>query len=386
MDTPYKINGLVLDVNTNNPIPKVKVYYLSNITYTNDKGEFTLSGKYGDAEKVHLNLTINGYDSLLNQNVYTLDNHIKSKVIIKLKPLDNSSYSKDVSSSLQMNSSQMDLILKSKKDANYYIQKRISSNISDLQTKILPNIIKLTYAFGISNLSSLISLPSREKQQFIDSLSCPPKDDLNKIIKRKNSLVRKINQTLKVINTSTKLVGITGGIIEALNLASTVLIALPVPVAVAGVGVPMNVITAVQQAIPKIQQQVSKLRAINAGILLTLVSLQLILTQILNYLSILDQLIQHCYPDAEQEKVSAELTALTQQQSQQQSPVVTEVNGFTMGVETEDTTKSLKRRRAIANNAQGVTMLKGEWSFSSIDQILIDELVFYIQQNNLKAY
>jgi hypothetical protein len=229
-------------------------------------------------------------------------------------------------------------------------------------------------------------LPSREKQQFIDSLSCPPKDDLNKIIKRKNSLVRKINQTLKVINTSTKLVGITGGIIEALNLASTVLIALPVPVAVAGVGVPMNVITAVQQAIPKIQQQVSKLRAINAGILLTLVSLQLILTQILNYLSILDQLIQHCYPDAEQEKVSAELTALTQQQSQQQSPVVTEVNGFTMGVETEDTTKSLKRRRAIANNAQGVTMLKGEWSFSSIDQILIDELVFYIQQNNLKAY
>jgi len=30
-------------------------------------------------------------------------------------------------------------------------------------------------------------------------------------------------------------------------------------------------------------------------------------------------------------------------------------------------------------------MLRGEWSFSSIDQILIDELVFYIQTNNLKA-
>ena len=57
-----------------------------------------------------------------------------------------------------------------------------------------------------------------------------------------------------------------------------------------------------------------------------------------------------------------------------------------MGVETEDTTKSLKRRRAIAKNAQGIVILKGEWSFSSIDQILIDELVFYIQQNNLKAY
>ena len=52
-----------------------------------------------------------------------------------------------------------------------------------------------------------------------------------------------------------------------------------------------------------------------------------------------------------------------------------------MGVETEVTDKPLKRRRATATNAQGVVMLKGEWSFSSIDQILIDELVFYIQQN-----
>ena len=30
-------------------------------------------------------------------------------------------------------------------------------------------------------------------------------------------------------------------------------------------------------------------------------------------------------------------------------------------------------------------MLKGELSYSSNDQILIDELVFYIQQNDLKA-
>jgi hypothetical protein len=56
-----------------------------------------------------------------------------------------------------------------------------------------------------------------------------------------------------------------------------------------------------------------------------------------------------------------------------------------MKTETEVTDKSLKRRRAIAVNQNNVVMLKGEWSFSSIDQILIDELVFYIQQNDLKA-
>jgi hypothetical protein len=79
------------------------------------------------------------------------------------------------------------------------------------------------------------------------------------------------------------------------------------------------------------------------------------------------------------------LTALTVQQSTQLSPVVTNVNGFEMGVETENSPNTLKRRRAIARNKAGVVMLQGDWSFSSIDQILIDELVFYIQQNNLKA-
>ena len=47
---------------------------------------------------------------------------------------------------------------------------------------------------------------------------------------------------------------------------------------------------------------------------------------------------------------------------------------------------SLKRRYAVAKNNQGIVQLKGEPSFSASDQILIDELVFYIQQNDLKAF
>ena len=109
-----------------------------------------------------------------------------------------------------------------------------------------------------------------------------------------------------------------------------------------------------------------------------------VLSQVLDFLNLLDLLTQFCYPNTEQDQISRELTALTQQQAQQTSPVVTNVNGFEMGVITEVTDKPLKRRRAIARNKSGVVMLQGEWSFSSIDQILIDELVFYIQQNNLK--
>ena len=147
----------------------------------------------------------------------------------------------------------------------------------------------------------------------------------------------------------------------------------------------MNVITGVQDALKKLDTLVEKLLYINSTTLAILTLLRIVLAQILDFLNLLDLLTQFCYPNIAQEQVAVELTALTRQQSTQTSPVVTNAYGFTMKVETEVTDNPLKRRRAIAVNKQNIVMLQGDWSFSSIDQILIDELVFYIQQNNLKA-
>lgn len=63
------------------------------------------------------------------------------------------------------------------------------------------------------------------------------------------------------------------------------------------------------------------------------------------------------------------------------------INGFELSVveDTRTPVGSLKRRYAIAKNKLGIIMLKGEPSFSASDQILMDELKFYITQNDLKA-
>ena len=62
------------------------------------------------------------------------------------------------------------------------------------------------------------------------------------------------------------------------------------------------------------------------------------------------------------------------------------INGFTLSVvELNKEVGSLKPRQAIAKNKDGVILLKGEPSFSATEQILIDELAFYIKSNNLKA-
>ena len=85
--------------------------------------------------------------------------------------------------------------------------------------------------------------------------------------------------------------------------------------------------------------------------------------------------------------LDAELTALTDQAAQDGEPSVTEYNGFILSVETESEEaaqgKSIKRRFAVAKNKDGVTLLQGNKSYSSNDQILIDELIFKIEQENL---
>ena len=88
-----------------------------------------------------------------------------------------------------------------------------------------------------------------------------------------------------------------------------------------------------------------------------------------------------------QESISNELLLSTQNQANQGSQVPDNLRGFFFSVVNVDnvTINGLKRRRALAKNSQGITLLKGEPSFSSNDQILIDELIFYIQQNDLKA-
>ena len=87
-------------------------------------------------------------------------------------------------------------------------------------------------------------------------------------------------------------------------------------------------------------------------------------------------------------EIDAGLLALQKQDEDQGSPLVANVNGFTMSVEVVEKSNvdEYYQRQAVAKNSQGIIILKGDPSFSATDQILIDELVFYIEQNNLKAF
>ena len=367
----YSIKGTIVNSQSQDAIKGAKISVSPILfAFTDANGDFTITGDLLESSSISLNINALGYQ-FITQSPYKGDNTLKTDIgVIQLQPVV-SSLAEDKIKSSQLSRAQIKEISKSKKNFSYYAEEKLSNQVNTLKNTLIPAIITMVAAFGVTKLKDVS--PDKVKG-ILDNSICPTQAELTNLINRKNKLVKQLNNSLKVIDATTKALGITGGIITALEIALKVQIAIPYPLP-----------PAVGEISKILDKKISQLKLVNTGILSILVILRQVLAQALQLLNLLDVLVQKCYPDADQERVSLELTALTNQQSTETSPVVINVNGFEMGVVTEVTNNPLKRRRAIARNKQGVVMLQGEWSFSSIDQILIDELVFYIQQNNLKA-
>jgi hypothetical protein len=401
MDTPLsyiptfqKITGTIIDGITLLPLPGVKISdKLNNSTLTNLKGEFNFQTpilENGNTPK-DFPLTINKKDYTINTEIpYTSTGDVKLSLgIIKLYTI---SYSTPIASSKENETSQaeIDQYINQYKTPEFRFQEKIDKIKIDLKSKVIPLIYNIAAQYGISQLNVLVEKYKGElTQEATDELeqliSCPPQDQINTLILIKNKLVKQLNISYTSIQTSSKLLNINDQLITGIETSYNVLKFLPTPSAIAGVGIPISVINNIQDIKDFLKGLSGKLKSTNSSISSIINPLEDILVKVISYLNFIDKITQICSPNSSQQQISTELTILTQQQTQQLSPVVINVNGFEMGVETEPITNPLKRRRAIARNKGGVIMLTGEWSFSSIDQILIDELVFYIQQNNLKA-
>jgi hypothetical protein len=385
----FDIEGIVIDATTNQPLKGAKVVSVngaqSKTTKTGADGKFKIMIPSLDNS---IKISLKNYTPT-QIKPYKGDNTPKQNLgPIPLQPV-KSDVTADKLKSLQMDDTQLKLTLQSKKDSEFFTRKRLTQISKDLKTQLLPLALNILSQYGISKASEIIQQSQPSIDEYVNNSTCPTPEVIQQSIATKNNIYRKLNSIAVVIDSSTKAIGITTGILGGMNIALQVIKNLPTPVAVAGVGIPVSEITRIQDTIRKIEASVSKLTNISAGTLTTLVIIKSTLDILIKYLSLVDALTQHCSPDTpqEQERISKLLSDSTQNIKQEQPTSTTpnSINGFTLSVELEVTEKPLKRRRAIAKNRSNVVMLKGEWSFSSIDQILIDELIFYIQQNDLKA-
>tara|TARA_Y100000114_G_scaffold13876_1_gene11204 strand:+ start:1907 stop:3592 length:1686 start_codon:yes stop_codon:yes gene_type:complete len=266
----------------------------------------------------------------------------------------------------------------------------IGKLVDVIKTKLIPLAISLLLAFGISKITQT------------NRKTCPTPDALNNVVRTRNRVVRQLNQLFQVITINTALALAFTSLANVLKGVRLAMDAIPAPQAV---GVPPakdfgGLIFALPYSftakLQHINDELEKLEDANRGTSrATLVSLIFLIagvTTVLLLLKSVDQITQECaeengVTDLELEAINRELLDLAEEEEEDGNPRISNLKGFIFSVETDNKNPvgTLKRRFAVAKDTRGVTLLKGEPSFSSSDQILIDELIFYIQQNNLKA-
>ena len=265
-------------------------------------------------------------------------------------------------------------------DPGTFAVKEISNQVLDrLKTLILPQVLQLLVAFGIGKAQDALG----KKLDELGS-SCPADlETLNGIIRRKNQLTKMVQQIFDTLDTIKVGVDAVNQVVTVLDIVLQILNPLVALLPVAGFGAPdpPKILLTPGGVLDKLDKIIGKLKLTTSGALLILSIVIALLGKILQMLSLLDSLIQKCYIEGAIPNQTIDPTLLGPPDDDSEKSV----NGFTFAVESEPGNIKIKRKRAIAKNKAGITLLKGEWSFSSNDQILIDELVFYIQQNDLKA-
>ena len=266
----------------------------------------------------------------------------------------------------------------------------IGKIVDVIKTKLIPLVITLLLSFGISKLSQK------------NRKTCPSPDALRDVIRTRNRVVRQLNQMFKMIVINSALAFAFRSLAQILKGVRLAMDGLSIPQAIGVIpakdfggliaAAPYSMTAKLQHINDELEKLEEKSEGISKATLVSLVFVIAGTATVILLLKSIDQMTQECaeengVTDLELTAINQELLDLSEEEAEDGNPIIGNVNGFIFSVETDNANPvgTLKRRFAVAKDSRGITLLRGEPSFSSSDQILIDELVFYIQQNDLKA-
>jgi len=287
---------------------------------------------------------------------------------------------------------------------------------NDLKSKGAQKLGELVLSKGVA-LQSQVT-PTLEDIKNNLTSGCPPQPVLLSFIERRNNIVNTLNNLGTFIDKIT--IALTGiaGIVNLVLIAKATLrntktglniakIVLNQAAKVAGLAVVLapirSIITDLSNAESSINDTIdkvtfdnlgeSKLKPLQDGVNSSIVYLAVasgIVKTIVTLLETIDAPLKKCIQEANIQQtlteVSSEIIALTQIESTaQQTLNDTTYKGFVLEIEEVDFSPTVKQRRAVAKNSQGIVMAQTPLSFTSNPQTLINELKLIISRNNLKA-
>ena len=225
---------------------------------------------------------------------------------------------------------------------------------------------------------------------------CPAPDALNQLIETRNNIVDQLNgigNRLNLANTTVQgLTSATNVAQTTINLANTVQTGLNLAAA-SGIllGPALGPVVANINNLQKIIEKVSPLiTSTNSALYGTSVPLGIVsytITQAIDFLSLLDVLINFCSTETDSPLTpisdTIQQVAIRQTQSNIDSG---SYNGFVIKIEEVPFSPTVIRRKAVAFNQSGIALLETPLSFTTNEQTLINELKLIIDRDNLRSY
>jgi len=400
----YTIKGRVVQFGNNKPLDKVKVSYSTFTTYTNKRGIYKLPIKIEVNDEGQVDEKFRTTELIVDKDGFSPfkivpikgNNKVKTKINVAKLTSNKKQTEKDIAQAGTID----DNIAKALSNAEPSTptpQKTILNAVKAISERLLPFIIGMLAAFGITNIKKWLDGKNTLENT---PTKCPTKAELRRQINKRNKVVKQLNNLYKVITAAIAAIGIVTTLLRIFQLIMRLFGRFPVP---STIGTPpgpsggvlysfrIGQIIRLDEKYDKFKGKFKLFSKIPKIILTALILLRFYLKAALDLLKIADNKIDQCSQEAgidfTQEEIDNELLAIGAQEEEDGNPVLTDVNGFNMSVQPVPKTEvgSIVKRQAVAKDSKGIIILKGEPSFSASDQILIDELAFYITSNNLKA-
>jgi len=258
-----------------------------------------------------------------------------------------------------------------------------------LKRLLIPYVLDLISKFGPRILNNILN---KVKDSLADKL-CPSEDKLLEILKKRNKLVRQLNNLLRIVKTISKILKVTSALIFGLKLGIKIATL---------TSTPLTFTAQINEGIAQLKRLLNKADPVVSSLSVTAATIGFLLSYILSLLNMLDDLLQSCAqeinpetggPKLPFEVIDAEINNFKDPTTGEEQDIIDPLTGnpfpykgFTFEIK-NDTSQNFQypKRYAIARNVQGIQVLRSESSFASNPSILIEELKFVIDRDNLRA-
>ena len=260
------------------------------------------------------------------------------------------------------------------------INQTVLTKVESFKSKATQQILSLSRSLGIEGLTNPNpTLPN----------ICPSPETLRQVLQTRDRLVADLQTVAVYINTVDRSLQVVSDLVNGTITTLTALNALKTATSIGTKFAPSvpGTVTALLADLDDIRTIITfntdgsprlpeLKRGVDQGTQYVSIAAQT-LNSIIAFLQLIDQVLQFC--NIQTQSISTELLPTTNLETE------STYKGFTFRIVEEPFTPTVNKKIGQALNKQGIVLLQTESSFTANPQVLIDELKFIIDRDNLKA-